>query len=158
MRSWLLFISSLSASVASVLSVVIPFCLFLIFYQGDLFIAASERVSSRGIEVVLYLTPIFLVLAWLIYLLIFRLLKKPKFVIEIMQIIKVSVVIFIVLICGLFLILYLDGALYSFMEAVSYLLLIYTLLLTPLFIGLMVGNMMYLVFKRKLTRTLRYVL
>ena len=57
MRSWSLFLSSLFASVVSVLSLVIPFCLFLNFYHGDLFVSASERIAQRGIEVMIYLTP-----------------------------------------------------------------------------------------------------
>jgi len=94
MRSWYLYVVSAAASLSAVLSLVVPFSLLLYFYQGDLLSIVSERNSSRGMKVVLYLTPFLFVLALFSYLLIFSVLKKPKAVIEIAQMLKVTGFIF----------------------------------------------------------------
>ena len=64
MRSWSLVFSSVSASLVSVFSFVIPFCLFLNYRQNHLL-----HVVSDGMEVMMYLTPILIVLAFIFYLL-----------------------------------------------------------------------------------------
>jgi hypothetical protein len=53
MRSWSLVCASCSASLVSVFSFVIPFCLFLNYRQNHLI-----HVVSDGMEVMMYLTPI----------------------------------------------------------------------------------------------------
>ncbi|BCX75402.1 MULTISPECIES: hypothetical protein [Acinetobacter] len=78
MRSWSLYMVSAAASLSAVLSLVVPFSMSLYFYQGDFFGIASERNPSRGMEVLLYLTPLLFLLAFFSYLLIFNILKKPK--------------------------------------------------------------------------------
>ena len=149
MRSWRLFFSSVVASVVSVFILVVPFCLFLHFYQGDLFVTASARDSSRGVEVMMYLTPFLLLSAFFSYLIVFRVLKAPSEVIETHQIMKVTLAIFSVLVALLFLVLFLDGVLYSFIEVFSYFFMVYTLLLIPLIAGLMAGNAVYLKIEEK---------
>ena len=149
MRSWYVFVVSAFASLAAVLSLVVPFCLFLYFYQGDLFISASERTSSRGMEVVLYLTPFLLLVGFFSYAVIFKVFKAPQKIIETTQIIKSITLIFIMMLSFLFLVLCLDGALSSFIEALSYLLFVYLLLLLPFCIGLVLGNAIYFILYRK---------
>jgi hypothetical protein len=72
MRSWSLVCASCSASLVSVLSFVIPFCLFLNYRQNHLI-----HVVSDGMEVMMYLTPILIVLAFIFYLIVFAVLKLP---------------------------------------------------------------------------------
>ena len=148
MRSWYLYVVSAAASLSAVLSLVVPFSLLLYFYQGDLLSIVSERNSSRGMKVVLYLTPFLFVLALFSYLLIFSVLKKPKAVIEIAQMLKVTGFIFLFILSCLFLILCLEGTLYRFLEMLPYLCIAYALLLIPIFIGLMAGNTLYLYLSR----------
>ena len=88
MRSWSLFFSSAFASVVSVLSLVVPFCLFLNFYHGDLFVSASERSAQRGIEVMIYLTPPLILCACFCYGCIFRLFSAPLKIFEPQKIFK----------------------------------------------------------------------
>lgn len=152
MRSWYVFVASAFASLAAVLSLVVPFCLFLYFYQGDLFISASERTSSRGMEVVLYLTPFLLLVGFFSYTVIFKVFKVfkvPQKIIETTQIIKSITLIFIMMLSFLFLVLCLDGALSNFIEALSYLIFVYLLLLLPFCIGLVLGNAVYFILCRK---------
>lgn len=94
MRSWYLYMVSAAASLSAVLSLVVPFSMSLYFYQGDLLSIVSERNPSRGMEVFLYFTPLLFLLAFFSYLLIFSILKKPKAVIEIAQMLKVTGFIF----------------------------------------------------------------
>lgn len=85
MRSWSLLFSALCASIVSVLSLVLPFCLFLNLYHGDLFVAASERSAQRGIEVMLYLTPFLMIMAFFSFWLMFRFLSTPHKIFEIQR-------------------------------------------------------------------------
>ncbi|MFW1737387.1 hypothetical protein ACG94V_20480 [Acinetobacter sp. ULE_I001] len=149
MRSWYVFVASAIASLAAVLSLVVPFCFFLYFYQGDLFISASERSPTQGIQVVFYLTPFFLLVGCFSYTVIFKVFKAPQKIIETTQIIKSITLIFIMMLSFLFLVLCLDGALYSFIEVLSYLILVYLLLLLPFCIGLSFGNAVYLILNKK---------
>lgn len=148
MRSWYLYVVSAAASLSAVLSLVVPFSLLLYFYQGDFFGIASERNPSRGMEVLLYLTPLLFLLAFFSYLLIFSILKKPKAVIETAQMFKVNIFIFLLILSCLFLILCLEGTLYRFLEMLAYVCIAYALLLIPIFIGLMAGNTLYLYLSR----------
>lgn len=148
MRSWSLYMVSAAASLSAVLSLVVPFSMSLYFYQGDFLGIASERNPSRGMEVFLYFTPLLFLLAFFSYLLIFSILKKPKAVIEIAQMLKVTGFIFLFILSCLFLILCLEGTLYCFLEMLAYLCIAYALLLIPIFIGLMAGNTLYLYLSR----------
>lgn len=148
MRSWYLYMVSAAASLSAVLSLVVPFSMSLYFYQGDFLGIASERNSSRGMEVLLYLTPLLFLLAFFSYLLFFSILKKPKAVIETAQMLKVTVFTFLFILSCLFLILSLEGTLYRFIEILAYFCIAYALLLVPIFIGLMTGNTLYLYLSR----------
>lgn len=148
MRSWYLYMVSAAPSLSAVLSLVVPFSMSLYFYQGDFLGIASERNPSRGMEVFFYFTPLLFLLAFFSYLLIFSILKKPKAVIEIAQMLKVTGFIFLFILSCLFLILCLEGTLYRFLEMLPYLCIAYALLLIPIFIGLMAGNTLYLYLSR----------
>jgi hypothetical protein len=90
MRSWSLVFSSVSASLVSVFSFVIPFCLFLNYRQNHLI-----HVVSDGMEVMMYLTPILIVLAFIFYLIVFAVLKLPTQIFDLLQFLKISFVILI---------------------------------------------------------------
>lgn len=83
MRSWSLVFSSVSASLVSVFSFVIPFCLFLNYRQNHLL-----HVVSDGMEVMMYLTPILIVLAFIFYLIVFAVLKLPTQIFDLYQFLK----------------------------------------------------------------------
>lgn len=91
MRSWSLVFSSVSASLVSVFSFVIPFCLFLNYRQNHLL-----HVVSDGMEVMMYLTPILIVLAFIFYLIVFAVLKLPTQIFDSYQFLKISFVILVV--------------------------------------------------------------
>jgi hypothetical protein len=88
MRSWSLVCASLSASLVSVFSFVIPFCLFLNFRQNHLI-----HVVSDGMEVMMYLTPILIVLAFIFYLIVLVVLKLPTQIFDVFQFLKISFVV-----------------------------------------------------------------
>lgn len=90
MRSWSLVFSSVSASLVSVFSFVIPFCLFLNYRQNHLL-----HVVSDGMDVMMYLTPILIVLAFIFYLIVFAVLKLPTQIFDLYQFLKISFVILI---------------------------------------------------------------
>ncbi|MFW2035377.1 hypothetical protein [Acinetobacter junii] len=90
MRSWSLVFSSVSASIVSVFSFVIPFCLFLNYRQNHLI-----HVVSDGMEVMMYLTPILIVLAFIFYLIVFAVLKLPTQIFDLYQFLKISFVILV---------------------------------------------------------------
>ena len=90
MRSWSLVFSSVSASLVSVFSFVIPFCLFLNYRQNHLL-----HVVSDGMEVMMYLTPILIVLAFIFYLIVFAVLKLPTQIFDSYQFLKISFVILV---------------------------------------------------------------
>jgi hypothetical protein len=90
MRSWSLVCASLSASLVSVFSFVIPFCLFLNYRQNHLI-----HVVSDGMEVMMYLTPILIILAFIFYLIVFAVLKLPTQIFDLLQFLKISFVILI---------------------------------------------------------------
>lgn len=143
MRSWLLLLSAIFASVISVLSLVIPFCLFLNFYHGDLFVSASERMSSRGIEVMLYLTPFLIFSAFICFWVIFRWLNAPQKIIEFKQISKVVFVLGLGWFSLIFFFQFLDGRINDVYESLLFGIVSLTIMLFPLAIGLISGNYAY---------------
>lgn len=90
MRSWNLLCSSLVASLISVFSFVIPFCLFLNFQQSHLI-----HIVSNGMQVMIYLTPLLIIFAWICYLVVFAFLKPPTRIFERNQILKINLLFFI---------------------------------------------------------------
>ena len=88
MRSWSLFCASSCASLVSVFSFVIPFCLFLNFRRNHLI-----HVVSDGMEVMMYLTPILIILAFIFYLIVLALLKRPTKIFDLSQFFKISFVV-----------------------------------------------------------------
>lgn len=144
MRSWTLFFSAIFASVVSVFSLVIPFCLFLSFYHGDLFVAASERTAYRGIEVILYLTPFLVLMAFISYWLIFRFLNAPQKLFEIQRFLKVFRLFALVWFILIFLFQFLDGRMGEIVESLLFGIISLSIFLIPLLIGIWSGNYMFL--------------
>ena len=145
MRSWNLVCASLLASLVSVLSFVIPFCLFLNFQQNHLL-----HVVSDGMEVMLYLTPFWVIFAFMGYLIVLAVLKLPTKIFDLCQFIKVSL---ILLSCWIFLvsiILFEDQVnpidLYTLGKGI----LLYLLSLPILALGCMSANTCYFVMSRKI--------
>ena len=149
MRSWALFFSAIFASLSSVLSLVVPFCSLLHFYHGNLFVVASERISSRGIEVMLYLTPFLMFFAFIIFLIILSGLKAPNKVFEINQIFKVIVIIALTWLSLIFLIQFLDGMINDVLESLAFGVVGLFIILPTLIVGLMSGNTMYLIVNKR---------
>lgn len=150
MRSWALFFSAIFASLSSVLSLVVPFCSLLHFYHGNLFIVASERLSSRGIEVMLYLTPFLIFLGFFVFLIILGSLKAPNKVFEIKQIFKVIMIIALTWLSLIFLIQFLDGMINDVLESLAFGVIGLVIIFPPLIVGLVSGNMMYLIVNKRL--------
>lgn len=144
MRSWTLFFSAIFASVTAVSSLVIPFCLFLSFYQGDLFVAASERTAYRGIEVMLYLTPFLILIAFISYWFIFRFLNAPKKLFEIQRFFKVIRLFALIWFFLIFLFQFLDGRMGEIVESVLFGIISLSIFSIPLLMGIWSGNYMYL--------------
>lgn len=144
MRSWSLLFSALCASIVSVLSLVLPFCLFLNFYHGDLFVAASERSAQRGIEVMLYLTPFLMIMAFIGFWLIFRFLRTPHKIFEIQRFFTVIRCFGIVWLGLIFLCQFLDGRMAEIMESLIFAIISLSIFAVPLLIGIWSGNYIYL--------------
>ncbi|ENX42640.1 hypothetical protein [Acinetobacter sp. NIPH 2100] len=89
MRSWYLLGASLSASLGSVFSFIIPYCLFLNFQQNHLF-----HVVSNAMQVMLYLIPFLIVLAFIFYVIVLSILKLPSKIFDLVQFFKVSLAFF----------------------------------------------------------------
>ena len=150
MRSWALFFSAIFASLSSVLSLVVPFCSLLHFYHGNLFVVASERISSRGIEVMLYLTPFLMFFAFIIFLIILSGLKAPSKVFEIKQIFKVVVIIALTWLSLIFLIQFLDGMINDVLESLAFGVIGLVIISPPFIVGLVSGNTLYLIVNKRL--------
>jgi hypothetical protein len=88
MKSWSLVASSFAASLVSVFSFVIPFCMFLNFRRNHLI-----HVVSDGMEVMMYLTPILIILAFGFYLMVLSILKLPTKIFDLSQFLKISFVV-----------------------------------------------------------------
>lgn len=151
MRSWSLLLSSIFASVVSVLSLVIPFCLFLNFYYGDLFVLASERTAQRGIEVMIYLTPALILLAWLCYACIFRLFSAPLKIFEPKTLFKLFSRCGLIWFSLIFFFQFLDGRMAEVQESLRFGLVSFVILAILLLIGLLSGHFFYLKILKRIT-------
>lgn len=145
MRSWSLVCASCSASFISVLSFVIPFCLFLNYRQNHLI-----HVVSDGMEVMMYLTPILIILAFMFYLIVFAVLKLPTQVFDVFQFLKIS---FVILIAWTFLvamILFEDQVYQIDFSTLKIGVLMYFIMLPILVLGCMSANSCYFLMSKKI--------
>ncbi|ENX34460.1 hypothetical protein F889_01742 [Acinetobacter colistiniresistens] len=144
MRSWHLLCASFCASVASVFSFVIPYCLFLNFQQNHLF-----HVVSNGMEVMLYLTPILIVFAFICYAILFAILKLPTKIFDLVQFFKISLIFFIAWMCLVLLILFEDQVNGFDFETLAMSLFIFVAVLPVLAVGCISANMCYVLICKK---------
>ncbi|MEN4983834.1 hypothetical protein [Acinetobacter modestus] len=144
MRSWSLVCASLSASLVSVFSFVIPFCLSLNFRQNHLI-----HVVSDGMEVMMYLTPILIVLAFIFYLIVLAILKLPKQIFDLLQFLKISFVIFIAWTLLVLMILFEDQVNHIDFSTLKIGVVVYFMMLPILALGCMGANSCYFVIDRK---------
>ncbi|WP_336937656.1 hypothetical protein [Acinetobacter modestus] len=144
MRSWSLVCASCSASFISVLSFVIPFCLFLNYRQNRLI-----HVVSDGMEVMMYLTPILIVLAFIFYLIVFAVLKLPTHIFDLYQFLKISFVILIAWTLLVSMILFEDQVNHIDFSTLKFGILMYFMMLPILALGCMSANSCYFVIDRK---------
>ncbi|WAU74172.1 hypothetical protein [Acinetobacter sp. TR11] len=140
MRSWSLVCASLSASLVSVFSSVLPFCLFLNFRQNHLI-----HVVSDGMEVMMYLTPILLILAFMFYLIVFAVLKLPMQIFDLLQFLKISLIILIAWTFLVAMILFEDQVNQIDFSTLKISVLIYFIMLPILALGCMSANSCYFV-------------
>ena len=144
MRSWSLVCASLSASLVSVFSFVIPFCLFLNFRQNHLI-----HVVSDGMEVMMYLTPILIILAFMFYLIVFAVLKLPTQVFDVFQFLKISLVILIAWTFLVAMILFEDQVYQIDFSTLKIGVLMYFIMLPILVLGCMSANSCYFLMSKK---------
>ena len=144
MRSWSLVCASLSASLVSVFSFVIPFCLFLNFRQNHLI-----HVVSDGMEVMMYLTPILIILAFMFYLIVFAVLKLPTQVFDVFQFLKISLVILIAWTFLVAMILFEDQVNQIDFSTLKIGVLMYFIMLPILVLGCMSANSCYFLMSKK---------
>lgn len=150
MRYWSLLFSTLCASIVSVLSLVLPFCLFLNVYHGDLFVAASERSAQRGIEVMLYLAPILTFFAWICFYCIFRLSSVPIKFFEFKKFLKLLYRLGLVWFSLIFFFQFLDGRMADILESLVFGSVTLFIATIPLSIGILAGNYCYLKLMKKI--------
>ncbi|OJU96356.1 MAG: hypothetical protein BGO19_07570 [Acinetobacter sp. 38-8] len=148
MRSWSLVCASCSASFISVLSFVIPFCLFLNYRQNHLI-----HVVSDGMEIMMYLTPILIVLAFIFYLIVFAVLKLPTHIFDLYQFLKISFVILIAWTLLVSMILFEDQVNQIDFSTLKIGILMYFMMLPILALGCMSANSCYFVVSRKLYKS-----
>ena len=144
MRSWSLVCASLSASIVSVFSFVIPFCLFLNVRQNHLI-----HVVSDGMEVMMYLTPILIIFAFMFYLIVFAILKLPSKIFDLGQFLKVSLVFFTGWISLVLMILFEDQVKQIDFSALKIGILMYFMMLPILVLGCMSANSCYFLMSKK---------
>lgn len=144
MRSWSLVCASCSASFISVLSFVIPFCLFLNYRQNHLI-----HVVSDGMEVMMYLTPILLILTFMFYLIVLAVLKLPKQIFDLLQFLKISFVIFIAWTLLVLTVLCEDQVNQIDFSTLKIGIMMYFMMLPILALGCMSANSCYFVIDRK---------
>lgn len=144
MRSWSLVCASFSASLVSVFSFVIPFCLFLNFRQNHLI-----HVVSDGMEVMMYLTPILLILAFMFYLIVFAVLKLPMQIFDLLQFLKISLIILIAWTFLVAMILFEDQVNQIDFSALKIGILMYFIMLHILALGCMSANSCYFLMCKK---------
>lgn len=145
MRSWSLVCASLSASLVSVFSFVIPFCLFLNYRQNHLI-----HVVSDGMEVMMYLTPILIVLVFICYLIVLAILKLPTQIFDVFQFLKISLVILIAWTFLVAMILFEDQVYQIDFSTLKIGVLMYFTMLPILALGCMSANVCYLVMRKKI--------
>lgn len=138
MRSWSLVCASCSASFISVLSFVIPFCLFLNYRQNHLI-----HVVSDGMEVMMYLTPILVILAFMFYLIVFAVLKLPTQIFDLYQFLKISFLIFIAWLLLILTILFEDQVSQIDFSTLKIGIMMYFMMLPILALGCMSANSCY---------------
>lgn len=143
MRSWSLVCASCSASFISVLSFVIPFCLFLNYRQNHLI-----HVVSDGMEVMMYLIPILIVLAFIFYLIVFAVLKLPTQIFDLYQFLKISFVIFITWALLVLTILFEDQVNQIDFSTLKIGIMMYFMMLPILALGCMSANSFYFVMSK----------
>jgi hypothetical protein len=143
MRSWSLVCASCSASFISVLSFVIPFCLLLNYRQNHLI-----HVVSDGMEVMMYLTPILLILAFIFYLIVLAVLKLPKQIFDLLQFLKISFVIFIAWTLLVLTILFEDQVNQIDFSTLKIGIMMYFMMLPILALGCMSANSFYFVMSK----------
>ncbi|USA51908.1 hypothetical protein NDN13_10320 [Acinetobacter sp. C32I] len=144
MRSWHLLCASFCASVASVFSFVIPYCLFLNFQQNHLL-----HVVSNAMQVMLYLTPFLIVLAFLFYVIVLSILKLPSKIFDLVQFLKVSLVFFTGWISLVLLILFEDQVNGFDFETLAVSLFIFVAVLPVLAVGCISANSCYVLMCKK---------
>ena len=144
MRSWSLVCASCSASFISVLSFVIPFCLFLNFRQNRLI-----HVVSDGMEVMMYLTPILIILAFIFYLTVLAILKLPIQIFDLYQFLKISFVIFIAWTLLVLTILFEDQVNQIDFSTLKIGIMMYFMMLPILALGCMSANSCYFLMSKK---------
>lgn len=144
MRSWHLVCASMCASVASVFSFVIPYCLFLNFQQSHLL-----HVVSNAMQVMLYLTPFLIVLAFLFYVIVLSILKLPSKIFDLGQFLKVSLVFFTGWISLVLMILFEDQVNGFDFEALAMSLFIFVAVLPVLALGCISANSCYVLMCKK---------
>ncbi|MEG0483384.1 MAG: hypothetical protein RR575_12745 [Acinetobacter sp.] len=149
MRSWSLFFSVIFASLTSVLSLVIPLCLFLRSYNAHLLITTSERIPSRGIEMTFYLTPFLMLFAFFVYLIILSALNAPKKILEIKAIFKVVLIVALTWFGLIFLFQFLDGMINDISESLHFGIIGFVIMLVPLIVGLVSGNVVYFIVNKR---------
>ncbi|MCH7336224.1 hypothetical protein [Acinetobacter sp. NIPH 2699] len=144
MRSWTLVCAALSASLVSVLSFVIPLCLYLNFQQSHLI-----HVVSNGMEVMIYLTPLLMFFTFICYLIVFAVVKLPTQIFDLSQLLKVSLIFFT---CWMFLVIVIlleDQVNQIDFSTLMMSLLIYFALVPVLALGSMSANVCYFVMNTK---------
>ena len=144
MRSWSFFLSSMVASGGSVRSLVIPFCLFFNVYRGDLFVSASDRSAKPGIEVIVYLTPMLILIGFVCFSCIFRLFTSPLKIFEPQKIFKLFYKLGFIWFGLIFFFQFLDGRMAELSESLYFGLIGFIILIIPLFIGVITGHFLYL--------------
>ncbi|CAM4305578.1 hypothetical protein F901_01844 [Acinetobacter dispersus] len=144
MRSWHLVCASICASVASVFSFVIPYCLFLNFQQNHLL-----HVVSNAMQVMLYLTPFLIVLAFIFYVIVLSISKLPSKIFDLVQFLKVSLVFFTGWMCLVLMILFEDQVNGFDFETLAMSLLIFLAVLPVLALGCVSANSCYVLMCKK---------
>lgn len=144
MRSWSLVCASLVASLVSVLSFIIPFCAFLYVQQDHV-----TRLASRGFEIMVYLTLILWLIGFIAYAIVLAVLKLPKKIFDLVQILKSGLILFIVWM-SLVLMIFLEAQVDQTDFSVLFIgLIVYFALLFLMVLGCMSANACYFVLENK---------
>ncbi|ENW81980.1 hypothetical protein F909_01669 [Acinetobacter sp. ANC 3929] len=144
MRSWYLLGASLSASLGSVFSFILPYCLFLNFQQNHLL-----HVVSNAMQVMLYLIPFLIVLAFLFYVIVLSVLKLPSKIFDVRQFLKISLVFFTGWICLVLMILFEDQVNTFDVETFAMSLFIFVAVLPVFAVGCISANICYFLMCKK---------